>query len=381
MVLARTGLRRLPAPLLCGVMALHASSLAARPALLPSAVAASPVHACSSARQCCWQPVGFLTQPALPQAPLCLAHAAPHSAGPGLRDTKLSPRLGNSLWGARMQAGSSGGAHAVRRSSGASASTSTAQLSIELVPCLSDNYAYLLHDAAAGVTAVVDPSEAAPVRAALRARQLQLTHILNTHHHWDHTGGNLELKKEFGAQVVGPAADKQRIPGIDVALAEGDTWQFGGHEMHVFDTPGHTRGHVSFYFPGSEALFTGDTLFSLGCGKLFEGTPQQMWASLSKLAALPAATRVYCGHEYTQSNARFAWAVESGNERLAQRSDEIARLRSERKPTIPTTLGLELATNPFLRPSSQEIREAVRAKPDASDAEVFAAIRRKKDSF
>jgi hydroxyacylglutathione hydrolase len=246
---------------------------------------------------------------------------------------------------------------------------------------LSDNYAYLLHDASAGVTAIVDPSEARPVIQALDARKLKLTHILNTHHHWDHTGGNLELKQKYGAQVVGPAADKGRIPGIDVALAEGDTWHFGGHEMHVFDTPGHTRGHVSFYFPDSEALFTGDTLFSLGCGKLFEGTPQQMWSSLSKLVALPASTRIYCGHEYTQSNARFALSVEGGNPDLVRRSDEISRLRSGKQPTIPTTLGLELATNPFLRPSSEEIRNSVRAKPEAPDSEVFAAVRRKKDSF
>eukprot|EP00898_Chlorokybus_atmophyticus_P002858 jgi/Chlat1/3573/Chrsp234S03560 len=271
-----------------------------------------------------------------------------------------------------------------------SASTGTAKLEVELVPCLKDNYAYLLHDKEANVTAIVDPSEAGPVLAALERRGLTLTHVLNTHHHWDHTGGNLDLKKKGGVQIVGPKADEGRIPGIDIALADGEVWQFGNHAMHVFDTPGHTKGHVSFYFPDQEAVFTGDTLFALGCGRLFEGTAEQMWASLSRLAALPPSTRVFCGHEYTQarangcwcvSNAKFSLAVEPNNAELVARAKEIDSLRKQNKPTIPSTIGIELATSPFLRPSSEEIRRNVNVSASADDVAVFAAVRRKKDNF
>lgn len=186
-------------------------------------------------------------------------------------------------------------------------------LQIERVPCLSDNYAWLLHEPTSQCTAVVDPSEAGPVRAALARSGYTLTHILNTHHHWDHTGGNAELKAEFNCTVVGPAADRDRIPGIDVALAGGDTYSVGAASFTCFDTPGHTRGHITLYCPSAAALFPGDTLFSLGCGRLFEGTPAQMWASLSKLVPLPAETRVYCAHEYTQSNAR--WVLFPGEDK------------------------------------------------------------------
>ncbi|GBG90658.1 hypothetical protein CBR_g51006 [Chara braunii] len=257
-----------------------------------------------------------------------------------------------------------------------------AELGIELVPCFSDNYAYLIHDEEKGVTGIVDPSEARPVIKALEKRGLALTHILNTHHHHDHTGGNLELKRRYGgAQVVGPAADKARIPGIDVALQEGDTWHFGSHLMHVLDTPGHTRGHVCFYFPASNAVFTGDTLFSVGCGRLFEGTPDQMWSSLSKLISLPAKTRVFCGHEYTEANVRFALSVEPDNEELQARAQEVKEMRTRGKPTIPSTIGLECATNPFLRPSSEELRRRLKMGGNANDVDVFAAARRAKDRF
>lgn len=252
-------------------------------------------------------------------------------------------------------------------------------LQIELVPCLSDNYAYLLHDPDSNFTAVVDPSEAGPVNKRLQKRGLALTHILCTHHHGDHTGGNLELKKKYHAQVVGAASDQNRIPGIDVPLV--DRWQFGSQEVLVIDTPGHTRGHCSFYFPSSGVIFTGDTLFSLGCGRLFEGTPEEMWSSLTKLLALPDETLIYCGHEYTQSNAKFSLSVEPRNERLQKRAQEITNLRESGQPTIPTTLEEEKATNPFLRPHSLEIRKVLSIREDASDIDSFAAIRRAKDHF
>mmetsp|Transcript_35657 Transcript_35657/g.57288 ORF Transcript_35657/g.57288 Transcript_35657/m.57288 type:complete len:339 (-) Transcript_35657:271-1287(-) len=235
------------------------------------------------------------------------------------------------------------------RSSLVSASSSN-EMEVSLIPCLSDNYAYLLHNSATGTIAIVDPSEAAPVRAELQMKNLgRIDYILNTHHHFDHIGGNIELKEEFGAKIIGPAADKERIPGIDEAYADGERFDMGGEEVVVLHTPGHTSGHCAFYLPRSAAVFTGDTLFSLGCGRLFEGTAAQMHESLNKISALPKETLVYCGHEYTQSNAKFALAVDSENGDLQKRNEEISQLRRKNTPTIPTTIGLETATNPFLR--------------------------------
>lgn len=255
-----------------------------------------------------------------------------------------------------------------------------AELQIDLVPCLTDNYAYLIHDPEAGVTGIVDPSEADPVFAALKRKGLKLTHILNTHHHWDHTGGNLPLKEATGAQIVGPRADAERIPGIDLALGDGDAWTFGTQTARIFDIPGHTKGHIAFWFADSKAVFTGDTLFAMGCGRLFEGTPAQMWSSLQKLMALPPETRVYCGHEYTQSNARFAVTVEPDNADLTERAREVDRLRAEGRPTIPSTIGLERATNPFLRPTSPSLAGHV-GRGTEDPVAVFAETRRRKDSF
>jgi len=253
-------------------------------------------------------------------------------------------------------------------------------LNIHLVPCLNDNYAYLVHDTASNAVAVVDPSEAAPVMDALRKHGLKLTHILNTHHHFDHTGGNLELKEKTGAKIIGPRADADRIPGIDVGLGEGDTLEFGKTTARVFDIPAHTRGHIAFWFEADKAVFTGDTMFAMGCGRLFEGAPQQMWSSLSKLAALPKETRVYCGHEYTQSNGRFALTLEPGNQALKTRMAEVDRLRAQGLPTIPSTIGIELETNPFLRPASAELQKTVGL--GASDlVAVFAETRRLKDNL
>ena len=255
-----------------------------------------------------------------------------------------------------------------------------ARLQIELVPALQDNYVYLAHDPETQATAVIDPAEAAPVLAALDRHGWRLTHILNTHHHNDHIGGDAELKQRFGAPIVGPRADAARIPGIDVQVGDGDSYTVGSATAKVFDTPGHTRGHIAFWFPDSDALFCGDTLFVLGCGRMFEGTPQQMWSSLVKLRDLPDSTRVYCGHEYTQSNARFAVTVDPQNQALAARAKEIDQLRAEKKPTIPSLLGQEKKINPFLRADDRQVQAAV-GMAGGDPAMVFAEIRKRKDSF
>jgi len=253
-----------------------------------------------------------------------------------------------------------------------------AALEIELVPCLRDNYAYLVHDPDQGLTAIVDPSEPDPVRKALAARGRKLTHILNTHHHFDHTGGNIPLKEESGATVVGPAKDHDRIPGIDVGVDEETNWTFGRREVRVLEIPAHTRAHIAFVV--DDAAFTGDTLFAMGCGRLFEGTPAMMWTSLSKLMRLSDSTRIFCGHEYTLNNGRFALTLEPQNDDLVARMRDVDAARARNAPTIPTTLALEKKTNPFLRPGSAAIRQTLKL-PDADDFSVFAEMRKRKDSF
>jgi len=252
-------------------------------------------------------------------------------------------------------------------------------LEIQQIPALRDNYIYLLREPKSGAVGAVDPSVAAPVLDALKQRGWKLTHVINTHHHPDHTGGNLELKAATGAIVVGPLADRARIPGIDVAVGDGDTFKFGEEAATVFDVPGHTRGHIAYWFKDSQALFSGDTLFLMGCGRLFEGTPQQMWNSLGKLKTLPPATRVYCGHEYTQANARFALTVESKNAALIARAKQVDALRAEGKSTVPGTMADELATNPFLRTDQPALQQTMGAPGDP--VATFAAIRKAKDNF
>jgi hydroxyacylglutathione hydrolase len=251
---------------------------------------------------------------------------------------------------------------------------------IVAIACLKDNYAYLVFDRAAAVCAVVDPSEAAPVSAALAQRKLVLTHILNTHHHHDHVGGNLALKQATGAAIVGAANDCARIPGLDQGVGEGETFRLGTHEARVLEIPGHTSGHIAYWFEAARAVFTGDTLFLMGCGRLFEGTPAMMWASLTKLVALPDDTRIYCGHEYTLNNGRFALTLEPGNQALQARMKETEKLRTSGKSTVPATLALEKKTNPFLRAGSAKIRGTL-GMAKASDVDVFAEIRRRKDAF
>ena len=249
-------------------------------------------------------------------------------------------------------------------------------MQIEIVPCLSDNYAYLVK--AGTECAVVDPSEAAPVRAALDRLGWRPDYILNTHHHHDHVGGNLELKQVYGAEIVGPGKDAARIPGLDTGVDEHSGWEFAGHGVRILEVPGHTRGAITFVVEGH--AFTGDTLFAMGCGRLFEGDPAMMWKSLSKLKTLPDATRIYCGHEYTESNGRFALTIEPGNAALAARMSEVKAARAKGQPTIPSTIGLEKQTNPFLRPESGEIRMGLNME-NASDTAVFGEIRRRKDGF
>lgn len=253
-------------------------------------------------------------------------------------------------------------------------------LDIHMFPCLSDNYGFLVHDREAGLTATIDTPDAEAILAELQARNWHLTHIINTHHHADHAGGNLALKEATGCEIIGPRADAGRIPGIDRQVGEGDEFTFGTHRVRVFDTPGHTRGHVVYYLPDDGVAFVGDTLFAMGCGRLFEGTPGQMWASLQKLLALPADTRMYCAHEYTQANGKFALTVEPDNAALVERVREVAELRARDQPTVPTTLALERATNPFLRPASRGLR-ATLGMSAASDEDVFARTRALKDEF
>ena len=253
-------------------------------------------------------------------------------------------------------------------------------LTIHQFPCLSDNYGYLLHVKEAGITATVDTPDADAILRELSFKGWRLTHILNTHHHPDHAGGNLALKEKTGCAIIGPRAEQARIPGIDIRVGDGDTVDLGGHIAQVLDVPGHTAGHIAYWFKDDDVAFVGDTLFSLGCGRLFEGTPEMMWRSLSKLLVLPDTTRLYCAHEYTQSNARFALTVEPHNQDLKRRAAEVERLRSEGKPTVPTTLGLEKATNPFLRPRSADLRTTLGLE-NASDVAVFAETRARKDRF
>jgi len=253
-------------------------------------------------------------------------------------------------------------------------------LDVVLVPCLRDNYAFLLHDQASGATAVVDTPEAEPILEALDQRGWTLTYILNTHHHPDHVGGNQRIKDAMGCQVIGPAAERDLIPCIDVAVSEGDTVQLGQLEAVVWETPAHTRGHVSYYFHRDDAIFVGDTLFAVGCGRLFEGTAGQMWSAMARYRTLPDHTRVYCGHEYTASNIRFARHIDPDNASLARREDVVTQIRARGEATIPTTIGLERATNPFMRADDPGLATRVECL-GASPSVVLGEMREQKNHF
>jgi len=249
-----------------------------------------------------------------------------------------------------------------------------------MFPCLTDNYGFLLHDTEKDLTATVDTPDVNAIEKALAIKNWKLTHILNTHHHWDHAGGNLELKQNTGCLIAGPLAEASMIPGIDIELHEGDIFQFGRFNARVYDTPGHTSGHIVYHFESEHIAFVGDTLFAMGCGRLFEGTPEQMWHSLNKIMKWPDETRLYCAHEYTQANARFALTVEPHNRDLYIRSREVDKIRAAGEPTIPTTLVLEKKTNPFLRPHSRDIRRTINMEK-SSDLDVFTKIRNLKNAF
>lgn len=248
------------------------------------------------------------------------------------------------------------------------------------LPVLVDNYIYLLHDPVSQETAVIDPAFAQPVLNVLEKKGWRLTYILNTHHHSDHVGGNLQLKQKTGCKIIAAQADWDRIPGIDQGVNDGDAISFGRHKANVISTPGHTRAHIVYHFAEDNILFCGDTLFVMGCGRLFEGTAEQLWHSLQKLKGLPKETLVYCTHEYTQTNGRFALTVEPENQLLRQRMIEVNRLRSNNQPTVPTTISEELATNPFFREDSEELQNTVDMRNE-NPVEIFAKVRRLKDNF
>jgi len=252
---------------------------------------------------------------------------------------------------------------------------------------LADNYAYLVIDEAAGIAGVVDVAEAAPVLDAAAAEGVRLVAILSTHHHFDHVGGNEDLIASLPAgslEVYGFAGDRERIPGITRGLADGEELALGSLRARAIFIPAHTRGHLAYYFAKDGVVFTGDTLFAGGCGRLFEGDAPQMMSSLSRLAGLPDETRVYCGHEYTTKNLEFAAMLEPSNGELAKRRREVAALRAEGKPSVPTTIAIEKETNPFLRWSSPELAASVRARESdvtSEPASIFAATRRLKDNY
>ena len=253
-------------------------------------------------------------------------------------------------------------------------------IEIEQFNCRSDNFGVLVHDRRSGLTALIDAPEEHTILAAVERTGWKPSTIFNTHHHTDHVEANLTLKKRFGLKIVAPASEADRIPGVDETVEDGDSLDFAGENLSVIATPGHTAGHVSYYFRQSGIAFTADTLFAMGCGRLFECDPEVMYNSLRKLASLPPETVIYCGHEYTLSNARFAVTVDPSNEILASRLKQVETLRSDGKPTLPTTIAEERATNPFLRCSDPAIRANL-GMASASDVEVFAELRKRKDNF
>ncbi|MGH6865104.1 MAG: hydroxyacylglutathione hydrolase [Methyloceanibacter sp.] len=254
------------------------------------------------------------------------------------------------------------------------------KLEVHQFPTRADNYGVLVHDAQTEATAAIDAPDADELLAALYEKGWVLTHILVTHHHRDHTAGIEAVKRKTGCTVVGPAKEAGSIPGLDVEVKEGDNVELGSTRAQVIETPGHTRGHVTYFLPDEGIAFVGDTLFSVGCGKLLEGDAETMWRSLSKLMKFPPDTRIYCGHEYTNANCRFALAIEPDNEALKARAAEAEELRARGEPTLPTTIAQELATNPFLRPDSPAIQKRL-GMEGQQPAEIFGEIRRRKDRF
>ena len=248
------------------------------------------------------------------------------------------------------------------------------------IPALQDNYIYFIIDKQSSLTACVDPSLADPVINLLKKKNLKLDFILNTHHHYDHVGGNLELKEKTQCKIIGAEIDKKRIPGIDICLKDKEIFFLGSSKFIVIETPGHTVGHICFYFDGNNILFSGDTLFALGCGRLFEGTPKQMWSSLKFIKNLPNETLIYCGHEYTESNLKFAISLLPDDKDLEKKKNKIKSLRKKGISTIPTTIGEEKRFNPFLKIDDDEFLEKIDLK-NLEENTVFEKIRKLKDIF
>ena len=253
-------------------------------------------------------------------------------------------------------------------------------MQITSVPCLSDNYAYIVIDNNSKTIGVVDPSEASPIISFLNKKNLKLNYIFNTHHHFDHIGGNIELKKKYNAKVVGFEGDKHRIPGIDIALKNNEKWIFGSSKIKILHIPGHTLGHICFFFERQKIAFTGDTLFSLGCGRIFEGNHKQMLSSLNKIKKLPKETKIYCGHEYTYKNAEFCIKYDNNNTNLKKKFETVKKLRMKNLPTVPTTLEYEINSNIFLRCDQNDLKVKLNME-NQEDSKVFRKVRDLKDSF
>jgi len=253
-------------------------------------------------------------------------------------------------------------------------------MEITPIKCLQDNYSYIINDNSSKTIGVVDPSEALPIISFLNKKKLKLNYILNTHHHFDHIGGNDELKKLYKAKVVGFFGDKHRIPGIDITLKNNERWNFGNSVVKIMHIPGHTLGHICFFFEKEKLVFTGDTLFSLGCGRIFEGDYKQMLSSLNKIKELPKNTNIYCGHEYTYKNAEFCMKYDNDNPELKKKFELVKKLRSKNLPTIPTILEDELRSNIFLRCDQNDLKIKLNME-NREDFEVFKKVRDLKDTF
>ena len=253
-------------------------------------------------------------------------------------------------------------------------------MDIEIIPCLNDNYSYLIKDNQSKTVAIIDPSEFGPCDKKINQKYKKLDFILNTHHHFDHIGGNVELKNKYGSKVLGFEKDQKRIPEIDVLLKDGQEFKIGNLNFKTIFIPGHTSGHVAFYFEREKVIFTGDTLFSLGCGRVFEGTYQQMFNSLNKIKSLPGDTKIYCGHEYTKDNLRFCMKFNPNNSYLKDKKKVIEERIREKKPTIPSTIKDEIQTNIFLRFDDLDVKDTLNLKK-ASELEIFSKLRDLKDNF
>ena len=253
-------------------------------------------------------------------------------------------------------------------------------MKIEIIPCLNDNYSYLIHDEISNTVAIVDPSEFVPCDTIISKNYQKLDFILNTHHHYDHVGGNEELKKKYNSKVLGFENDKNRIPQIDTVLKDNQEFKIGTLNFTTIFIPGHTRGHVAFYFKKERVVFTGDTLFSLGCGRVFEGTYKQMFQSLNKLKNLPGETKVYCGHEYTFKNLEFCLKFNPNNDFLKKKKDDIKLSLKNKKPTIPSTIADEIKGNIFFRVNDPDIKKAINLE-NSPDIEIFTKLRDLKDNF